>query len=100
MICSQIRLKNQELAHGSSQRATIRTFKFVSLELRITMAAQGSTSQKNSEAEARISFEAEENGAAAAHAEIPVETLPGAPPGFDMANVMKQSEELKAELRK
>ena len=63
--------------------------------------------QKIVDLEARIAFEAEENAAAAAHAELPVDDSLGAPPGFDqaqyvinMAKMTEQLEAMAAELRK
>ena len=69
--------------------------------------AQGSMTQKIMDLEARSALEAEENAAAAAHAELPVDDALGAPPGFDqaqyvinMANMTEQLEAMAAELRK
>ena len=63
--------------------------------------------QKIMDLEARSALEAEENAAAAAHAELPVDDSPGAPPGFDqtqyvinMAKMTEQLEAMAAELRK
>ena len=86
-------LEIQALAHGSTQRATIRTFVF-----RISLAMAFATAQDPT----MDSIEADEMAAAAAHAGIPVEpkspTSQVTPPGLDIAQLLAEFAKMKEKM--